>query len=151
MAHTYQHARERGEEIMKITKRQLRRIIREGVALAIREQASDGAANQTYVAYAVVDGPSGPEGTGTAYDEEDEPIGTFKYEAVFEEPDPDVGMGATVEIIELNYTSGPHEGEEVALDRAALEGLEEDIIDELPESFFGLPRHRRPRWNQPLG
>jgi len=136
---------------MKITKRQLRRIIREGVALAIREQASDGAANQTYVAYAVVDGPSGPEGTGTAYDEEDEPIGTFKYEAVFEEPDPDVGMGATVEIIELNYTSGPHEGEEVALDRAALEGLEEDIIDELPESFFGLPRHRRPRWNQPLG
>ena len=139
---------------MKITKGQLRRIIREGVALAIREQASDGTTGQTYVAYALVDGPSGPEGTGTAYNEEDELIGTFEYEAVFEEPDPDVGMGATVEIVKLNYTSGPHTGKEVALDRAVLEGLKEDIIDELPESFFGGNQNRfrfqaPPHWNMP--
>ena len=120
------------------------------MALALHEQAI----NQTYVAYTVVDGPSGPEGTGTAYNEEDEPIGTFKYEAVFKEPDPDVGMGAGVEIVELKYTSGPHTGEEVALDRAVLEGLEEDIIDELPESFFGGNQNRfrfqaPPHWNMP--
>jgi len=114
---------------VKITRRQLRQIIREGVALALHEQAT----NQTYVAYAVVDEPSGRAGTGTAYDEEDEPIGTFEYEADIYDASPVPGVD--VEITKLDYTSGPHAGEEVDVDPNVLEDLVQGIADELPYGF----------------
>jgi hypothetical protein len=85
-----------------------------------------GSSSGPAVAYVTVE-EGGASGTGTAYNEEDEIIGKFEYTANLIDASPMPGV--FVEDIEINYTSGPHKGEEVNITGEALEDLQQAIVD----------------------
>ena len=112
---------------MKITRGQLRQIIRESVARNISEQVGTQPEVDDYVF-------DDETQTGVTYDENGDEIGEFKYEVHINPPEPSSleypGYGGDIEITELSYTSGPYRGQDVELDRASLESLEDMIFDE---------------------
>ena len=111
---------------MKITRRQLRQIIREGVARNISEQVGTQPEVDDYEF-------DDETQTGVTYDVNGDEIGEFEYEVYVEPPEPSSleypGHGGDVEITKIIYTSGPHRGEDVELDRDTLKWMEDMIFD----------------------
>ena len=111
---------------MKITRRQLRQIIREGVARNISEQVGTQPEVDDYEF-------DDETQTGVTYDVNGDEIGEFEYEVYVEPPERSSleypGHGGDVEITKIIYTSGPHRGEDVELDRDTLKWMEDMIFD----------------------
>jgi hypothetical protein len=112
---------------MKITKRQLRQIIRESVTRNISEQVG----TQPKVDDFEFDDE---DQTGVTYDVNGDEIGEFKYEVHMNPPERSSleypGYGGDIEITELSYTSGPYQGQDVKLNSNMFNSLERMIFDE---------------------